>query len=155
MLLTAAACLLAAGADMQAQTPPAACPFQADELNKVLGLDAGAGQAQPPLKFAGGQMLGCQYPGNKRPSVRVNQTVMDKPDDPANAASFRMMAGSMKPVPGDPDSAMWQLDQGDNSNPTLHYLRKGHLVEVRVMVGKHDPQFQRYADALPKLRRVP
>ena len=131
------------------------CPLTPAEINSALGLDVDAGQAQNPLIFAGGQMLICDYQGKTKPSLLLKQTVMADVNNPYNTNYLKMMAGELTPVPGDPDGALWQLDQGDLSNPTLHYLRKGALVELRVMVGRHDDLFKQYVDALPKLRRFP
>jgi hypothetical protein len=72
---------------------------------------------------------------------------------PAN--NFKYLAGKLTPVPNDPDAAGWQDNQGDMTNATLHYLRNGTLVELRVTASQ---RYKNYADIrakLPKMRRLP
>lgn len=147
-----------------AQTPaapkralPPTCPFTATELNTALGLDVEAGKARPAMPFSGGTPLGCDYYGKSVavPSVRVNQIVMDDPAQADPKTYAPTLAGKMEPVPNDPDLAMWQGNQGDLTNATLHYARGGVLVEVRVGVRPADPTFQAMKQRLTKLRRLP
>ncbi len=135
----------------------AACPFTPAEIKQTLGLDVSAGAARPDMAFAGGKLLACRYNGAdpSKPGLWLNQTVMDNAKDPANERSFKMMAGKLKPVPNDPDGAAWQDDQGDLTNATLHYLRNGSLVELRVTVSPRDKAFADIRAKLPKLRRLP
>jgi hypothetical protein len=134
-----------------------ACPYTASELKAALGLDLEAGRAAPALPFQGGTLLGCQYSNVKAgaPSLRVNQTVMDDASKADPATYAKSLAGRMEPIPGDPDRAAWQSDQGDLTNAALHYARKGVIVSARVSIGPKDPGFQAMKERLAKLRRIP
>jgi hypothetical protein len=115
------------------KTNPAACVFTPAELNSALGFEvvAGAGTERP---FSGGSSLSCTYtePKGSR-SVLVNRTVMTTGPAAVNAAaSKKMLAGSLEPIPGDPDGAGWQVGQGDLTDVTLHYWRNNTGTEVRV-----------------------
>lgn len=133
-----------------------ACPYTAAELTTALGIkmEEGRGRETP---FAGGTGLSCTY-GEIRGfrSVVVNQIVM--PTTPSMRAEFeKRFAGKMEPVAGDPDLAKWQVDQGDLTGVTLHYLRKDRQVEFRVMgVPMKDlSAVQQMRAKVLKLRRLP
>jgi hypothetical protein len=145
-----------AAAPVRAATPPA-CPYTAAELSAALGIDVNEGAAAAPMPFVGGTMLSCQYRAKRpgAPWLSFNQTVMDDPAQARPDEYFKRMAGTMQPVPNDPDKAMWQGDQGDLTNATLHYARNGVLVQARVSIGPKDPLFQTMRERLARLRRVP
>ncbi len=84
----------------------------------------------------------------------VNQTIMN---NPAQTKGWdARLAGKKENIPNDADGAIQQTDQGDNTNPNLHYVRNGDIVEIRVMgVGKRNPQFGALQKKLPALRRLP
>lgn len=133
----------------------ASCPFTPAELKTALGLSFKAGSASPDLPFAGGALKSCRYEGadGKTPMFTVNLTVMNDPTQ--TQGSMQALAGKTTPVPGDADGARWQTDQGDLTNPTLHYVRQGVVVELRINVGPKDPRFAALKDKLVRVRRVP
>lgn len=143
----------------QAGTAPdtSACPFTPAELRAALGLDVKDGRAGPSRPFSGGTSMSCQYEPTAfgAPALIVNQIAMTNPADANPDTYLRQLAGAMQPVPGDPDRAHWQGNQGDLTNATLHYARRGVIVEARVTIGPRDPNFQAMRDKLVKLRRLP
>ena len=66
-----------------------------------------------------------------------------------------MLAGKLKPIAGDPDGAIFQEDQGDLTNATLHYVRQGYQVETRVFVGPKQKDYETIRQKLVKLKRLP
>lgn len=145
-----------AAAAPAARPSAAACPYTAAELTTALGikLEEGRGRETP---FPGGTGLSCTY-GEVRGfrSVFLNQIVM--PATPAARAEFeKRFAGKMEPVTGDPDLAKWQVDQGDLTGVTLHYLRQDHQVEFRVsgVPMKDLSAVQQMRARVLKLRRLP
>jgi hypothetical protein len=112
---------------------PAACVFTPAELKAALGFEVGAGTGTE-RPFSGGSSLSCTYlePKGSR-SVVVNRTVMTTGPAAVNAAaSKKLLAGKLEPIPGDADGAGWQVGQGDLTDVTLHYWRDNTGTEVRV-----------------------
>ncbi len=134
----------------------AACPYTAAELGAALGFAVADGTPGREDAYPGGRMLHCRYEakGSGTFLVTFNLLVMDDANS-KDASYLKMMAGKMEPIPADPDGAMFQADQGDLTNATLHYLRRGVTVEARVWAGPKDPKFGVIRDKLAKLRRVP
>jgi len=131
------------------------CPFTPAELKGALGLAYSDGSASPDVPFVGGVMKSCQYRGAdlKTPGLTVTLTVMN---DPTQTTGWRSrLAGKTTPVPGDADGALWQVDQGDLTNPTLHYVRNGVIAQLRLGVGPKDPRFTAWQQKLARVRRVP
>ena len=120
-------------------------------------MDLKDGKVGMEIPFAGGKALDCRYQSKdaKTPSLRFKHTVMNNPAAPENVNYFKSLAGKMQKVAGDPDGAMWQANQGDNTNATLVYLRKGVIVEARVTETPRDSTFEATKAKLLKLRRVP
>ncbi|MDX2009942.1 MAG: hypothetical protein SFW67_07130 [Myxococcaceae bacterium] len=112
---------------------PAACVFSQAELKAALGFDVEKGQGTE-TPFSTGTNLSCEYRAVKGfGTVWVNRTVMTSGSPTVNAAASRkMLAGRLEPVPNDPDGAGWQVDQGDLTHVTLHYWRGNTGTEVRV-----------------------
>ena len=133
-----------------------ACPYAAVELQAALGVSVDEGKPGPTTRFAGGRAVSCQYAaqGKSTASVVVNRTVYTNPADPSIAMMARMRAGAFEKVAADPDGAEFQ-EQGDITNATLHYLRKGSQVEVRVTIGPKQPGFAAMKARLLTLRRLP
>ncbi len=134
----------------------AACPYTAAELGTGLGFAVADGVPGREDSYPGGRLLRCRYEtkGAGAFAVSFNLLVMDDANS-KDASYMTMMAGKMDPIAGDPDGAMFQADQGDLTNATLHYLRRGVTVEARVWIGPKDPKFGAIRDQLAKLRRVP
>ncbi len=134
----------------------AACPYTAAELGTALGFAVADGVPGREDSYPGGRMLRCRYAAKGAGAflVSFNLLVMDDANS-KDASYLKMMAGKMEPIPADPDGAMFQADQGDLTNATLHYLRRGVTVEARVWVGPGDPKFGAIREKLAKLRRVP
>jgi hypothetical protein len=147
----------AAGTASVSATNVGACPYTAAELKGALGLDLKDVKVGMEIPFAGGKALDCRYQSKdgKAPSLWFKHTVMNNPAAPENVNYFKSLAGKMQKVAGDPDGAMWQANQGDNTNATLVYLRKGVIVEARVTVTPRDSTFEATKAKLLKLRRVP
>nr|MCU0699979.1 hypothetical protein [Myxococcaceae bacterium] len=112
---------------------PAACVFSRAELKAALGFDVEPGEGTE-MPFSTGTNLSCQYKAVKGfGTVWVNRTVMTSGSPTVNAAASRkMLAGRLEPIPNDPDGAGWQVDQGDLTHVTLHYWRGNTGTEVRV-----------------------
>ncbi|MEW5743572.1 MAG: hypothetical protein AB1938_31965 [Myxococcota bacterium] len=120
---------------------PAACAFTQAELNQALGFKVAAGKGTE-LPFNGGTSLSCQWAEEKGfKSVVLNRTVMTAGDPTTNREQQKKhLAGRLEAIPGDPDGAVWQVDQGDLTGVTLHYFRGNTAVEVRVSgVNMKDP----------------
>jgi hypothetical protein len=108
---------------------------------------------------AGGiDVRSCQYAA-RRWSLRVGTQVYKNAPD---AKKFGMvLAGKLVPVPGDPDGAVFQEGQGDNTSPTVWYERRGVVVELRGGGTWYNDPAKRQADLeslrgkLLKIRRVP
>jgi hypothetical protein len=158
-LLTALPCsqVAAQTAAATARAGTQSCPYSLSELRQVLGLHLDEAKPGTERPFDGGRALSCHY-SNKdllKPSMWLNQVAADKPDDPSLREYFMQMAGKMDMVPGDPDQAAWQTQQGDLSSAALHYLRKGTQVEARLTIGPKDAQYEEVRRKLLKLRRIP
>ena len=142
----------------QGKAPPrvAACPYTAAELGTALGFAVADGVPGREDPYPGGRVLHCRYEAKGAGAfpVSLNLVVMDDANS-KDTSYLKMMAGRMEPIAGDPDGAMFQADQGDLTNATLHYLRRGVLVETRVWVGPKDPKFSALRDKIATLRRVP
>ena len=140
-------------APMALAAAPTSCPFSAGELKSALNSEFKEGKVGFESDFGTGKSLSCRYEG-KNMSLVVKQTVMK---DPAQTRGWEAgLAGKKEKVANDPDGALWQVDQGDNTSPNLHYVRNGDIVELRVMgVGKSNAQFEPLQKKLPTLRRLP
>lgn len=132
---------------------PTSCPYSPSEISSALGGTFKEGKVGFESDFGTGKTLSCRYAGNDMTFI-VNQTVMKNPTQTQGWDS--RLAGKKENVLNDPDGAIVQTDQGDNTNPNLHYVRNGNIVELRVMgVGKQKPQFAPIQKKLPMLRRLP
>jgi hypothetical protein len=131
------------------------CPFRAAELKGALGLTLAEGTPGTALPFSGGVNLSCRYAAPKfsEPELTVNQIAMDNPTQ-TNGYLDRL-AGGVRKIPGDPDGAVFQEKQGDLTNATLHYIRNGTIVELRLSVRPTDTRFAQLQQQLAKLRRIP
>jgi len=142
-----------------AQSPPvAACPFTPAELSEVLGETFEAGAEDAPLSAGALTLHSCRYKA-RRYTLRVGTTVYQRPADAAT--HIQGLAGTKVPIPGDPDGAVFQEGQGDNTAPAVAYLRQGVVVELRIAGGFYDDPSSRAAtmralrEKLAKLRRAP
>lgn len=110
------------------------CVYTPAELSRGLGFTVGDGKGTE-IAFTGGTSYSCTWNETKGlRSVIVNRQVMSGGDPVANRAGMRkMLAGRLEDVPGDPDHAAWQVDQGDLTHVTLHYFRANTGTELRVM----------------------
>lgn len=132
---------------------PVSCPFDKKEITLALGAEFKDGKVGFESDFGTGKSLSCRYSSGSMTLV-VNQTVMKDPTQTQGWDS--KFAGKSEKVPKDPDGAIRQTDQGDNTSPNLHYLRNGDIVELRILgVGKTSPQFKSLQEKLTKLRRLP
>jgi len=143
-----------------ALTKTSACPYSSQELSAALGLklDAGEGSEMP---FSGGISLSCTFAEiNGFATVYINQTVMPHEVLVASEKEYtKRLAGKVPYIPGDPNGARWQTDQGDLTGVVLHYIRNGVQAEVRVMPGASFMKDQQKVEAMKtrvlKLRRLP
>lgn len=140
-------------APMAFAAAPTSCPFTAGELKSALNAEFKEGKVGFESDFGTGKSLSCRYEG-KNMTLVVNQTVMK---DPTQTKGWdAKLAGKSEKIANDPDGALRQVDQGDNTSPNLHYVRNGDIVELRVMgVGKGNAQFEPLQKKLPALRRLP
>lgn len=132
---------------------PTSCPFSTKEVGAALGGSFNDGKVGFESDFGTGKSMSCRYEG-KNMTLMVKQTVMK---NPAQTQGWNTaLAGKTEKIPNDPDGAIWQTDQGDNTSPNLHYAHDGSIVELRVLgVGKQSPQFGDLQKKLPSLRRIP
>ena len=144
-----------------AQTAPATsrvptCAYSAQELRAALGLDLQDGKPGKDVPFAGGRTTSCRYEPKSvtSPAFTLNLVVMDDANS-KDTSYLRMVAGTKEPIPGDPDAAFWQTNQGDLTNAALWYVRRGVTVEARVWLSPRDPKFSQFRAKLAALRRIP
>lgn len=132
---------------------PTSCPFTPGEVGAALGSTFKEGKVGFESDFGSGKTLSCRYEG-KGMTLVVNQTVMK---DPTQTRGWdTRLAGKLEKSGNDPDGAIVQTDQGNNTSPNLHYVRNGDIVELRVLgVGKKSPQFASLQRKLHGLRRLP
>jgi hypothetical protein len=130
---------------------PATCPYSADELKKSLGLDLSIVNAID-VPFAGGVQLSCQYTGQGTATVMVNKLAMQDPKMLESMEQF--LAGSLEPIANDPDKAQWQTSDSGLHDLTLHYVRSGASIDIRVM-GVDQNDWPTLKEKLVALRRIP
>ncbi len=129
------------------------CPFSAKELKETFNLEFKEGQVGFESDFGTGKLLSCRYQG-KDMSLMVKQTVMKNPTQTQGWDSA--LAGKKMKLENDADNAQVQTDQGDNTNPNIHYARQGHIIEIRMLgVGKSNPAFSATQKKIISLRRFP
>lgn len=132
-----------------------ACGFSVAELETTLGIKVEEGKGSE-MAFSGGKQLTCTYRGRGVHSLVVTQMRMGDPA--ALSGSYdQFKAGTMEPIVGDQDRARWQLGQGDLTDVSLHYLRAGTSVQVRVrgVDMKKADDVDTMRKRVVKLRRLP
>ncbi len=108
----------------------AVCIFTPEEVTAAMGFAVEAGK--PELEYASNGMVACTYKG-KDTDLRVNMIWTDPVYYAQTRANPTMMrAGEMEKLPGDPDIAYMQYQEGGIGG-ALHYLRRNIMVEVRPM----------------------
>lgn len=112
----------------QVEKPPV-CPFSAAEVAQALGTPAVEGRPVLELPAAGRMMRECRYATGSYTLV-VKTTVYAKPAGAQEAV--KRLGGKPVPVPQDPDGAVIQDVQGDDSEPVVHYARANFAVELRI-----------------------
>jgi len=153
------ALLVAAGlaAPLHAQELPA-CPFKPAELEAALGEKFAEGKPGMAYGAGGIDARSCQYQG-RRWSLRVGTQVYKNAPDAKKFGTA--LAGKLVPVAGDPDGAVFQEGQGDNTSPTVWYERRGVVVELRATgiwytdSAKRQAEMEAVRGKLLKVRRVP
>jgi hypothetical protein len=132
---------------------PVSCPYSSKELKETFGIEFKEGQVGFESDFGTGKSLSCRYQ-SKDMALMVKQTVMKNPSQTQGWDSA--LAGKKMKLPNDSDNAQVQTDQGDNTNPNLHYARQGDIVEIRMMgIGKTNPAFEAIQKKITNLRRLP
>ncbi len=146
--------ILAIGASINANAAtPVSCPYTSKELKETFGIEFKEGQVGFESDFGTGKSLSCRYQ-SKDMTLMVKQTVMKNPSQTQGWDSA--LAGKKMKLPNDSDNAQVQTDQGDNTNPNLHYARQGDIVEIRMMgIGKTNPAFEAIQKKITNLRRLP
>jgi hypothetical protein len=146
--------ILAIGASINAAAAtPVSCPYTSKELKETFGMEFKEGQVGFESDFGTGKSLSCRYQ-SKDMTLIVKQTVMKNPSQTQGWDSA--LAGKKMKLPNDSDNAQIQTDQGDNTNPNLHYARQGDIVEIRMMgIGKTNPAFEAIQKKITNLRRLP
>ncbi len=134
-----------------ASVDPAVCPYPMDELNQALGLSLSVVNAME-VPFAGGTQLSCLYTGEQPATVTVNKLVMEDPQMMEGMEEF--LADSLEAIPNDPDKAQWQTGEDGLSDLTLHYVRAGNSVDIRLM-GVDQAEWPAMKSKLVDLRRIP
>ena len=146
--------ILAIGASINAAAAtPVSCPYTSKDLKETFGIEFKDGQVGFESDFGTGKSLSCRYQ-SKDMTLIVKQTVMKNPSQTQGWDSA--LAGNKMKLPNDSDNAQVQTDQGDNTNPNLHYARQGDIVEIRMMgIGKTNPAFEAIQKKITNLRRLP
>lgn len=134
-----------------ASVDPAVCPYPMDELNQALGLSLSVVNAME-VPFAGGTQLSCLYTGEQPATVTVNKLAMEDPQMMEGMEEF--LADSLEAIPNDPDKAQWQTGEDSLSDLTLHYVRAGNSVDIRLM-GIDQAEWPAMKSKLVDLRRIP
>ncbi|HMT92102.1 hypothetical protein [uncultured Thiothrix sp.] len=132
-------------------TDPATCPYSVEELNQGLGLKLSIVNAVQ-VPFAGGTQLSCQYTGEPPATITVNKLVMQDPKMLEGMEQF--LAGSLEAVPNDPDKAQWNMTDSGLNDLTLHYVRAGTSIDVRLL-GVDQTEWPAMKQKLLDLRRLP
>lgn len=112
----------------------AGCLFTAAEVQAALGFKVKAGRGTESA-FTGGTSFSCRYlaeDGKDLRSLTLNRVVMSSRDAATTGELRKRLAGKLEPIAGDADQAVWQVDQGDLTDVTLHYVRGSASTEVRV-----------------------
>lgn len=143
-----------------AQAPTLApCPFKPAELQAALGVPFAEGKAEPALSASDLVRESCRY-NAKNYTLMVSTTRYARGlSDPSLA--FKGLGGKLVPIPNDPDNAVYQEGQGDNTSPAVHYFRKSVTVELRVLgiyyssPSSREKDMQVLREKMAKLRRVP
>ncbi|MFZ1387438.1 MAG: hypothetical protein WBP46_12700 [Thiolinea sp.] len=135
----------------KAMIDPATCAYSVAELNQALGLDLSMVNAME-VPFAGGTQLSCLYTGEQPATVTVNKLLMEDPQMMQGMEEF--LAGSLEPIPNDPDQAQWQTGDAGLSDLTLHYVRADNSVDIRLM-GIDQAEWPVMKPKLIALRRIP
>jgi hypothetical protein len=142
-----------------AQAAASVCPFTPAELKAALGVTFEAGVAGTPVKASSLVMQSCTYRA-PRYDVRVTTTAYPRQADAEQHLKV-MLGGTKVPIAGDPDGAVYQEGQGDNTDPVVAYARKSVAVEIR-MVGLYygarsekDAAVKTLRAKLATLRRIP
>lgn len=130
---------------------PATCPYPVEELNQGLGLKLSIVNAVE-VPFAGGAQLSCQYTGEQAATITVNKLVMQDPKMLEGMEQF--LAGSLEAVPNDPDKAQWNTTDSGLNDLTLHYVRAGTSIDVRLL-GVDQTEWPLMKQKLLDLRRIP
>jgi hypothetical protein len=145
---------LAVGTSLNAvAATPVSCPYTSKELKETFGVEFKEGQVGFESDFGTGKSMSCRYQ-SKDMSLMVKQTVMKNPSQTQGWDSA--LAGKKTRLPNDPDNAQVQIDQGDNTNPNVHYARQGDIVEIRMTgIGKTNPSFETIQKKITSLRRLP
>lgn len=130
---------------------PATCPYSLADLNQGLGLSLSIVNAVE-VPFAGGTQLSCQYTGEQSATVMVNKLAMQDPKMLEGMEQF--LAGSLESIPNDPDQAQWQTSDSGLHDLTLHYVRAGNSIDVRLM-GVDENDWSTVKQKLVELHRVP
>lgn len=127
------------------------CPYAVAELNQALGLSLSVVNAVE-VPFAGGKQLSCLYTGEQPATLTVNQLAMQDPTILESMEQY--LAASLAPIPNDPDQAQWQISDSGFNDLTLHYLRAGTSIDVRLM-GIEQADLASIKAKLVDLRRIP
>lgn len=130
---------------------PATCPYQVSELSQSLGLNLSTINAVE-VPFAGGTQLSCQYTSEQSATVMVNKLSMQDPKLLEGMEEF--LADSLQAIPNDPDQAKWQTTNAGLNDLSLHYIRAGHSVDIRLM-GVDQADWPAMREKLINLRRIP
>lgn len=130
---------------------PATCPYSVEELNQGLGLKLSIVNAVQ-VPFAGGTQLSCQYTGEQPATITVNTLVMQDPKMLEGMEQF--LAGSLEAVPNDPDKAQWNMTDSGLNDLTLHYVRAGTSIDIRLL-GVDQTEWPAMKQKLLDLRRIP
>ena len=99
------------GAPVHAQDVPV-CPFKPAELEAALGEKFEEGKPGMAYGTSGIDVRSCQY-ASRRWSLRVGTQVYKNAPDAKKFGTA--LAGKLVPVAGDPDGAVFQEGQGDNT----------------------------------------
>jgi hypothetical protein len=150
------AATISSAASAQYKESTEGCLYKTEEIKSALGLDVkplnGTVTTAVPVT-----MTSCNYTGKGRNGVILKQMKTDAPSGILRKDVDVMLAGKNEPVAGDADGARWQVAQGDLTDVSLDYIRKGVHTQIRVtgVDQKDKAAVEKMRSKLLKLRRLP
>ncbi|MEJ5369294.1 MAG: hypothetical protein WHT08_13300 [Bryobacteraceae bacterium] len=128
------------------------CLYTPAELEAALGMKVQKGKGTV-MKWSGGKSTTCMYSAGMHGILLSIETL----NTPGGFGGSNDFAGGKEAIPGDPDKAFWQVNQGDLTDVALTYVRGNSRTQIRVsgVNQKDKAAVQAMRAKVLKLRRVP